>query len=113
MSDLTGKVPNKGNMKGSLQALFGASAYAIAVSNGFDGTETEWLASLKGAKGDIGEAFTYEDFTPEQLEALKVKGDKGDKGDEGKPPSMMFRLDDNGDLYYLPDKAEILDEEAF
>lgn len=32
----------------------GASAYEIAVSNGFEGTETEWLASLKGEKGDPG-----------------------------------------------------------
>ena len=36
---------------------------------------------VKGDKGDKGDAFTYADFTPEQLEALKVKGDKGDKGD--------------------------------
>lgn len=36
------------------------------------------------AKGDKGDAFTYEDFTPEQLAALKgEKGDKGDKGDQG------------------------------
>ena len=38
---------------------------------------------VKGDKGDKGDAFTYADFTPEQLEALKVKGDKGDKGDIG------------------------------
>lgn len=42
----------------------------------------------QGAKGDKGEpGFTYEDFTPEQLAALKgeqgAKGDKGDKGDKG------------------------------
>ncbi len=36
-------------------------AYAVAVRNGFEGTEEEWLASLKGEKGD--------------------KGDKGDSGD--------------------------------
>ena len=36
----------------------------------------EQLEALKGSKGD---PFTYEDFTPEQLEALK--GPKGDKGD--------------------------------
>ena len=29
-------------------------------------------------KGDKGDAFLYSDFTPEQVEALKVKGDKGD-----------------------------------
>lgn len=33
----------------------GKSAYQIAVSNGFVGTETAWLASLKGEKGDPGE----------------------------------------------------------
>lgn len=38
----------------------------------------EQLAALKGEKGD---AFTYSDFTTEQLAALK--GEKGDKGDTG------------------------------
>ena len=33
----------------------GASAYEIAVDNGFVGTESEWLASLKGDKGDQGD----------------------------------------------------------
>lgn len=33
----------------------GKSAYQIAVQNGFEGTEQEWLASLKGDKGDPGE----------------------------------------------------------
>ncbi|KRK34374.1 collagen-like protein [Loigolactobacillus bifermentans] len=32
----------------------GKSAYDLAVDNGFNGTETQWLASLKGAKGDTG-----------------------------------------------------------
>lgn len=34
----------------------GASAYEIAKTNGFVGTETEWLASLKGEKGDSGDS---------------------------------------------------------
>ena len=29
----------------------GVSAYEIAISNGFAGTESEWLASLEGADG--------------------------------------------------------------
>ena len=38
----------------------------------------------KGDKGDKGDAFTYEDFTAEQLVSLKgEKGDKGDPGDTG------------------------------
>lgn len=32
----------------------GASAYQIAVNHGFEGTEAEWLASLKGAQGEQG-----------------------------------------------------------
>ena len=62
----------------------GKSAYAIAVAHGFRGTEQEWLDSLKGLQGPQGEPgpkgdpFRYEDFTPEQLEALK-----GPKGDDG------------------------------
>ena len=35
----------------------------------------------QGPKGDKGDPFRYEDFTPEQLEALK--GPKGDKGEDG------------------------------
>lgn len=31
----------------------------------------------KGEKGDKGDPFTYEDFTDEQIENLKVKGDRG------------------------------------
>ena len=64
------------------------SAYAIAVAHGFRGTEQEWLDSLKGLQGPQGdpgpkgEPFRYEDFTPEQLQALK--GPKGDKGEDGR-----------------------------
>ncbi len=81
---------------GEFDGTDGASAYEIALDNGFYGSEGEWLASLKGEKGDRGvqglqgvrgekgdkgDAFTYDDFTPEQLASLK--GDKGDKGEQG------------------------------
>ena len=36
----------------------GDSAYTIAVANGFIGTEVQWLASLKGAKGNTGDSIT-------------------------------------------------------
>ena len=42
----------------------GDSAYTVAVRGGFSGTEAEWLASLKGDKGD---AFVYSDFTEDQI----------------------------------------------
>lgn len=36
----------------------GYSAYKIALSLGFVGSESEWLASLKGVKGDKGESYS-------------------------------------------------------
>ena len=41
-------------IKGKITSLYTyhTDAYKIAVENGFDGTVAEWLASLKGAKGD-------------------------------------------------------------
>lgn len=53
----------------------GKSAYELAVENGFDGSEKDWLESLKGAKGDKGE--------PGDKGDKGEPGDKGDKGDKG------------------------------
>ena len=41
-----------------------------------------------GDKGDKGDAFTYEDFTNEQLALLK--GEKGDKGDTGDVTALQM-----------------------
>ena len=47
----------------------------------FDGyTPVKGIDYNDGAKG---EPFRFSDFTPQQLESLKVKGDKGDKGEQG------------------------------
>lgn len=50
----------------------------------------------QGEPGPKGDPFTYEDFTPEQLNALKVKGDKGDPGIQGiqGPKGEPFRYSD-------------------
>ena len=40
------------------------------------------LPGEQGTRGPKGDPFRYEDFTPEQLEALK--GPKGDKGEDGR-----------------------------
>lgn len=48
------------------QGIQGLSAYQVAVRHGFEGTEAEWLISLKGEKGETG-----------------PKGDKGDTGEKG------------------------------
>lgn len=75
---IMGTISAKGTMSGNLGTIFGKdgkSAYEIALANGFEGSEAEWLESLNGEKG---EAFTYDDFTAEQLESLK--GEKGEAG---------------------------------
>ena len=54
------------------QGISGKSAYTIAIENGFNGTEEEWLLSLKG------NPFTYSDFTSEQLAGLT--GPRGPAG---------------------------------
>ena len=40
---------------GDIEIIGGKSAYEIAVDNGFQGTEQEWLDSLKGESPSIGE----------------------------------------------------------
>lgn len=71
-------------------------------TNGIIGTG--YIAGPQGEQGPKGDAFTYEDFTPEQLEALKgprgadgdigptgpqgntgLQGPKGEPGKDGKP----------------------------
>lgn len=47
----------------------GASAYEIAQKHGYQGTEEEWLQSLRGPKG---EPLRFEDLTVEQLDELKL-----------------------------------------
>ncbi|NWO04224.1 MAG: collagen-like protein [Alteromonadaceae bacterium] len=47
----------------------GKSAYELAVANGFEGTEQEWLFSLKGERGERG--------------PIGLKGDQGDPGPQG------------------------------
>lgn len=46
---------NKIRINGNEYSIVGESAYDIAVRNGYDGTEEEWLESLRGENGDDGE----------------------------------------------------------
>ena len=80
----------------------GKSAYEVAVENGFSGTETEWIASLKGEPGapgapgkdgengktpyvgDNGNWYIGADDTGKPSRGEKgEKGEKGDKGAQG------------------------------
>ena len=63
----------------------GASAYDVAVKNGFEGSETDWLVSLHGAKGDPGERGEKgEKGDPGEQGLQGVPGEKGDPGEPGK-----------------------------
>lgn len=42
---------------------------------------------VRGSKGDKGDAFTWDDFTPEQIASLK--GDKGDPGADAEPLTIV------------------------
>lgn len=103
--------------KESLETTFkdvgvkGASAYEIAVMRGFKGTVDEWLESLHGKVGEPGKdgkPFTYADFTPEQLEALR-----GPAGKDGYTPQKGVDYFDgkdgkdgeNGQDGYIPQKG--------
>lgn len=98
---LVGSVSPKGAITGGVGVVFGKdgkSAYELAVKNGFEGTEEEWIASLKGEQGNKGDDFTYDDFTDEQLASLK--GEKGDKGDIGSP-GIYIGSGDMPEGYYV------------
>ena len=81
----------------------GKSAYQIAVEQGYQGSESDWLSSLKGDKGEKGNTGAkgnpgqdgtdgksayaiavehgYEDSEDEWL--LSLKGDTGERGEKG------------------------------
>ena len=94
----------------------GKSAYEIAVDNGFVGTETEWLESLKGADGTNGATFTpyvsssgelswTNDGNKKNPATVNIKGSKGDRGDSGvtTPINGFFTMyvDEDGNLWVL------------
>ena len=94
----------------------GKSAYEIAVDNGFVGTETEWLESLKGAEGINGATFTpyvsssgelswTNDGDKKNPATVNIKGSKGDRGDSGvtTPINGFFTMyvDGDGNLWVL------------
>ncbi|KRK24884.1 hypothetical protein QYC21_11175 [Lactiplantibacillus pentosus] len=51
----------------------GLSAYQVAVSNGYHGSQTDWLASLVGPKGNKGDDAVVNVVTQAQYDALTDK----------------------------------------
>lgn len=87
----------------------GKSAYEIAKENGFDGTEAEWLASLKGATGAagangkdgengktpyVGENGNW--YIGENDTGKPSRGAKGDKGSPGVTPTFGIESVETG-----------------
>lgn len=66
---------------GDAYGVGAAEPYNIYI---YDGVSSTWVdyGQLQGAKGDKGDAFTYADFTPTQLEALK--------GENGVSPTVTL-----------------------
>ena len=58
------------------ESLRGKSAYQAAVERGYEGTEAEWLSTLKGDKGDVGP------IGPQGLSAYEVAVNNGFEGSE-------------------------------
>ena len=54
----------------NLSGMDGASAYEIAVEHGYEGTEAEWLASLKGAPGAPGSDYVLTNADKTEIAAL-------------------------------------------
>lgn len=80
----------------------GASAYQVAVNNGYQGNEREWLASLKGDKGEPGPAGSDgQSGTPGPAGPQGPAGQDGEDGKDGGGSSAVaganIEVTDNGD----------------
>ena len=88
----------------------GKSAYEIAKENGFDGTEAEWLASLKGKPGEnglpgtngkdgetpyVGENGNW--FIGEDDTRKPSRGAKGEPGRDGVTPTFSIESVETGE----------------
>lgn len=74
------------------QGIQGLSAYQVAVQHGFEGTEAEWLISLKGDKGETGpKGEPGANGAPGVQGPKGDPGEKGEKGDPGSDASVTKR----------------------
>lgn len=75
---------SSGQGKQGPPGIDGASAYEVAVRNGFVGDEEAWLASLKGAKGDKGDEGKQGIQGEQGIQGIQgIQGEKGDTGATG------------------------------
>lgn len=120
---------------GEFKGKDGLSAYEVAVENGFDGTEEEWLISLKGQDGKNGidgkDGQNGQDGTngktayeiavtngfegTEQEWLLSLKGEKGEQGIQGEKGIQGVKGDkgDTGERGLQGEKGEPFTYEDF
>lgn len=102
---------DNGELGGGGSGTAGKSAYEIAVDNGFVGTETEWLESLKGepgVKGDNGttphiDETTKNWFIGDVDTGILAQGTNGKDGKDGKSISTITKDDDNNIIVTFTD----------
>lgn len=79
----------------------GASAYEIAVANGFVGTEQEWLLSLKGENGSTGPQGEQGIAGPQGIQGEPgVQGEQGIQGPQG-PQGIQGAAGPKGDPFSI------------
>ena len=71
----------------------GLSAYQVAVQNGFVGSESEWLESLKGTSVTVASIVEYGDST-------KITFSDGKSFTVKNSSAIMFSLDDKNNIYW-------------
>lgn len=78
----------------------GKSAYEVAVENGYTGTETEWLESLKGEKGDASDDGMNDVAARSLLSTVSINAVFGSGTSLGS--GVIVELDkENGDAYIV------------
>lgn len=109
-----------------IQPADGMSAFEIALQNGFDGTEQEWLASLKGESaqiyvgtGDMPDGYAIQidptDDTrvvtsvngvwPDENGNVVIEGGSGGSGADGYSPTANVVQTDSGTIITITDKT--------
>lgn len=83
----------------SAQGIQGLSAYQVAVQHGFEGTEDEWLISLKGEKGETGPKGEQGEQGIQGIQGPQGEpGPQGPKGDTGSGLNIKGELDSESQL---------------
>ena len=95
---ITGSASAEKRLRGKINALEtirGYSAYEIAMLNGFEGTEEEWLASLHGEDGADGEAgFVISETEPSETKPYVWINPNGDYGEAVTKDELQTAVDD-------------------